>query len=133
VWSETLGGTTYGPASALLRGFYAPGVGRFVVGGEDFVVDVGVDVFGVYEGSVDIEDAGPDWGQMVGHCGSFLSCGHVRRRVHVYALWWSENSNAIGTIVIAFLGPANCFHELRASCVLVHIVVMGCKEPVSES
>ena len=48
-------GVTDGRAAALLRGFDVPGVGRFVVGGEDLVVDVGVDVFGVDEARVGVK------------------------------------------------------------------------------
>jgi hypothetical protein len=73
-----VGGMIYRCASALLRGFYTPGVGRFVIGGEDFVVDLGVDIFRIYEGSVDVEDASPDWGKMWDHRGGGLRHGHFR-------------------------------------------------------
>lgn len=49
--------------SALLPGFDAPWeIGPAVVV-EDGVVDCGVDVFGVDEEAVDVEDAGANWGE----------------------------------------------------------------------
>ncbi len=53
-------GDIYLAASALLFGFDAPWEVGFVVGVEDVVVDLGVDVFGVYEEAVDVEDTGAD-------------------------------------------------------------------------
>lgn len=68
-WGRWRGGTTDGRAAALLRGFYVPWVRGLVVGGEYLVVDVGVDVFGVYERAVDVEDASADRGEGLCHRG----------------------------------------------------------------
>jgi len=50
-----------GAGSALELGFYAPGEGGPVVRCEDGVCDEGVDVFGVDEEAVHVEEAGFDW------------------------------------------------------------------------
>lgn len=59
-------GTHGGGGAALELGFDAPGEGGAVVGGEDGVGDEAVDVFGVDEEAVHVEEAGADWGEPKG-------------------------------------------------------------------
>lgn len=65
------GEETYDFTPTLLQSFGRPFQGRFAVGVQDFVVDFRVDVLGIDEETVEVEDAGADWGK----------CGHdwVRR------------------------------------------------------
>ena len=64
------GKKTYDFPPTLLQSFGRPLQGRFAVGMQDFVVDFRVDVFGIDEETVEVEDAGADWGE----------CGHDRVR-----------------------------------------------------
>lgn len=54
---------TYDFTSTLLQSFGRPFEGRFAVGVQDFVVDFRVNVFGIDEETVEVEDAGADGGE----------------------------------------------------------------------
>ena len=56
----------FGGGAALELGFDVPGHGAGVVGLQEDVVADGVDVFGVYEEAVHVEEACSDWREATG-------------------------------------------------------------------